>query len=53
MLNAPAHLAMSYAGFHGKNPEAKLPESDDELPKVNGVPVTKAVEGWFREYAAR
>ena len=53
MLNAPAHLAMSYAGFHGKNPDSKFPESDDELPKVNGLPVTKAVEKWFMEYKAR
>jgi hypothetical protein len=53
MLNAPAYLAMSYASFTGKHPEANLPQSDDELPKVNGLPVTKAVEGWFKEYAAR
>ena len=50
MLNAPAHLAMSYAGFHGKNADSTLSESDDELPKVNGMPVTKAVEKWFLEY---
>ena len=50
MLNAPAHLAMSYAGFRGKHPEAKLPKSDEELPKVGGVPITKAVERWFVEY---
>ena len=50
MLNAPAHLAMSYAGFTGKHPEAKLSQSDDELPKVNGLPVTKAVEKLFKEY---
>jgi len=53
MLNAPAQLAMSHACFSGKHPETKLPESDDELPKVNGLPVTKAVEGWFKEYTAR
>jgi len=49
-LNAPAHLAMSYAGFSGTHPEAKLPKSDDELPKVNGLPIAKAVERWFMEY---
>jgi hypothetical protein len=53
MLNSPTYLAMSYAGFRGKHPEANLPESDDELPEVNGLPVTKAVEGWFKEYSAR
>ncbi len=53
MLNAPAHLAMSYGGTHGKNPEAKGPTSDDELPKVGGLPVTTAVEQWFKEYKAR
>jgi hypothetical protein len=53
MLNAPARLAMSHAVFTGKHPEAKLPQFDDELPKVNGLPVTKAVEGWFRGYVAR
>ncbi len=49
MLNAPEHLAMSYAGNHG-HPDAKHPTSDDELPKVSGLPVTKAVEKWFKEY---
>ena len=49
-LNAPAHLAMSYAGFSGMHPDAKLPKSGDELPKVNGLPITKAVERWFMEY---
>ena len=52
MLNAPAHLAMSYAIFTGKRPEAKLPESDDELPKVYGLPITKAVEELFKDYKA-
>lgn len=52
MLNAPAYLAMSYAGIRGK-PEANSLASDDELPKVDGLPVTKAVEGWFMEYAPR
>jgi len=51
MLNAPAQLAMSYAGFSGKHPDAAL-RSDDELPKVNGLPVTKAVEKLFKEYKA-
>ena len=49
-LNAPAHLAMSYAICSGTHPDAKLPKSDDELPKVNGLPFTKAVERWFMEY---
>jgi hypothetical protein len=49
-LNAPAHLAMSYAIFGGKHPDAKLPKSDDELPRVNGMTITKAVERWFMEY---
>ncbi len=49
-LNAPAHLATSYAGFQGKHPDANLPRSDEELPKVNGLPITKAVERWFMEY---
>ena len=53
MLNAPAHLAMSYGGTVGKNPEAKGPASDDELPKVGGLPVTTAVEQWFKDYKAR
>jgi len=53
MLNAKAHLAMSYAGYQGRHPEAKLPKSDDELPKVGGLPVSKAVENWFKEYKAR
>jgi hypothetical protein len=50
MLNASAHLAMSYAGFTGTHPDANLPKSDDELPRVNGMPMTKAVERWFMEY---
>jgi hypothetical protein len=50
MLNAPAHLAMSFGGFSGRHPDARLPKSDDELPKVNGLPITKAVERWFMEY---
>ena len=53
MLNAPAHLAMSYAGYTGMRPESPLPKSEDELPKVDGLPITKAVEKWFREYKAR
>lgn len=53
MLNARAHLAMSYGGTHGTHAESKLPKSDDELPKVGGLPVTKAVEKWFMEYKAR
>jgi len=53
MLNAPAHLAMSYGGTVGKHPDAKGPASEDELPKVGGLPVTKAVEQWFKEYEAR
>lgn len=52
MLNAPAHLAMSYGGFHGKHADAKHAESEDELPKVGGLPITKAVEQLFKEYKA-
>ena len=52
-LNAPAHLAMSYAGFSGNHPDAVLPKSDDELPKVNSLPVTTAVEKLFMEYKSR
>jgi hypothetical protein len=50
LLNAQAHLAMSYAGFRGKRPESKLAQSDDELPQVNHLPLTKAVEQWFMAY---
>lgn len=50
MLNAPAHLAMSYAGYVGNSPETQLPQTEEELPKVDGMPVTKAVEKGFREY---
>jgi hypothetical protein len=50
MLNAPAHLAMSYGGTVGKHPEAKGPSADDELPKLGRLPVTKVVEQWFMEY---
>ena len=53
VLNAKAHLAMSYAGYQGRYPEAKLPASEDELPKVGGLPVSTAVEQWFKEYKAR
>jgi hypothetical protein len=53
MLNGPAHLAMSYGGYSGTRPEAELPKSEDELPKVDGLPITKAVEKWFKEYKAR
>jgi len=50
MLNAPAHLAMSHAFFSGTHPDAKLPESDDDLPKVDALPVSKAVEKLFKQY---
>ncbi len=53
MVNSPARLAMSYGGTVGKTPEAKGPTSDDELPKVSGLPVTKVVEQWFTEYKVR
>lgn len=49
-LNAPEHLAMSHAMFSGTHPEARTPKSDEELPKVNGVPVTMAVEELFKQY---
>lgn len=52
VLNAPAHLAMSYGSFRGTTPDAKLPRSDDELPKLNGVPVTKAIEQLFTKHKA-
>ena len=50
MLNAQAHLAMSYGGTQGRHAEAQHPKNDDELPKVGGSPVTTAVEQWFMEY---
>ena len=50
VLNAPARLAMSHGGVSGTHPAAKLPKSDDDLPRVNGLPVTKAVEKLFKEY---
>lgn len=53
VLNAKAHLAMSYAGYQGRYPEAKGPAADDDLPKVGGLPVSTAVEQWFKEYQAR
>ncbi len=52
-LNATAHLAMSFGGCSGTQAEAELPKSDEALPKVKGLPVTKAVEQWFMEYKAR
>ncbi len=52
MLNASTRLAMSYAGVSGNHPDAALPKSDDELPKVSGLPITKAVEELFKEYEA-
>jgi hypothetical protein len=53
MFNGPAHLAMSYGGYSGTRPEAELPKSEDELPKIDGLPITKAVEKWFKEYKGR
>ena len=53
MLNAPAHLAMSYAGYRGTRPESETPKSEDELPKLDGLPIAKAVEKWFKEYKDR
>jgi hypothetical protein len=53
MINGPAHLAMSYGGYSGTGSEATLPKSEDELPKVDGLPITKAVEKWFQEYKDR
>lgn len=49
-LNAQARLAMSYAGFRGTHPSANSPASEEELPQVDGLPVSKAVERWFRQY---
>jgi len=49
MLNAPAHLAMSFAGGRAHQ-RAKTPKSEDELPKLDGLPITKAVEKLFKEY---
>jgi hypothetical protein len=53
LLNARARLAMSHGGLTGRHPEAKLPKSDDELPKVNGLAVTTAAQRWFKEYEPR
>jgi len=49
MLNAPAHLAMSFAGGRAHQ-NAKIPKSEEELPKLDGLPITKAVEKLFKEY---
>lgn len=49
MINAPARLAMSHAGTIGYEQEPRL-RTDDDLPKLNGVPVTKAVEQLFSKY---
>jgi len=51
ILNAPAHLAMSYGGFAAATPDA-IPKSDDELPKLNGLPVTQAIQQLFKKYEA-
>lgn len=52
LLNAPAHLAMSHGGMRGNSSEAQLSRSDDALPTLNGLPVTKAVEQLFAKYRA-
>jgi hypothetical protein len=49
ILNAPAHLAMSYGSTNAATPDAH-PTSDDELPKLNGLPVTQAIQKLFKEY---
>jgi hypothetical protein len=50
VLNAPVHLAMSHAMTRGTHPDAKLPSSDDEFPKIDGVPIPKAVVELFKQY---
>jgi hypothetical protein len=49
LLNAPAHLSISYGSLRGKFPEAKIPTAD-ELPKIDGEPVAEVVQRLFSEY---
>ena len=51
ILNSRAHLAMSYGSLSetGTQPDAKLPQSD-ELPKLNGLPITEAIQQLFKKY---
>lgn len=51
ILNAPAHLAMSYGSVKAATPDAR-PKSDDELPTLNGLPVTHAIQQLFKKYKA-
>ena len=51
ILNAPAHLAMSYGGTNAATRDAH-PKSKDELPKLNGLPVTQAIQQLFKKYKA-
>ena len=44
MLNVPARLAMSRGGLRG------TPKSDEELPKLNGLPIKKAIRQLFMDY---
>lgn len=48
MLNAPEHLAMSYAGIAGTHPEAKVPETEEQMepgPVVAFGPVVSLLRG--------
>lgn len=49
MINASARLAMCHGCISGVHSDDRLP-SDAGLPKLNGVPVTKAIQALFREY---
>ncbi len=48
----PPFLAISSAGSAGTHPAAKLAQSEDERPEVNGLPVSQAVEKLFERYKA-
>ena len=52
LVNAAAHLAMSHAGTIGYEQEPRS-WTDDDFPKLNGVPVTKAVEQLFLKYKGK
>ncbi len=49
VLNARAHPAMSYGTWTAADP-ASWAKSEDELPKVDGLPVTEAAQKYFRQY---
>lgn len=52
LVNAPAQLATSHAGLIGYEQEPRS-RTDDDFPKLNGVPVTKAVEQLFLKYKGK